>query len=198
VEHGKRRDDEFRVHLSHLPSQSGTETTHADCDYHFAACNHREILPLIEGLPRLLMRVLPSGLHKLTLVSSPRDVFTSCMTSPVLMALRFYYLTDSLRLSPNTRIGLPDLTLQDLLEIPGELHDRETVSAFDRAAERSRQANPRMASLTAAGRAALESDGDYRKYRLADVAGGNVPQDVPQQPSLSWVVQRLHSCASSP
>ncbi len=43
------------------------------------------------------------------------------------MALRFYYLTDNLRLSPSTSVGLPDLSFQDLLEIPGELHDRESV-----------------------------------------------------------------------
>lgn len=52
VEHGKRRDDEDQFHLAHLPSQSNVETSHAECDYHFAACSHHEILPLIEGLPR--------------------------------------------------------------------------------------------------------------------------------------------------
>jgi hypothetical protein len=52
VEHGRRRDEEYRIQLAHLPSRTDVETTHAECDYHFAACSHHEILPLIGGLPR--------------------------------------------------------------------------------------------------------------------------------------------------
>lgn len=57
-----------------------------------------------------------------------RDAFTSCLLSPLLMALRFYYLNDSLRLSETMKEASPNVSKANLLEIPGELYDRETVS----------------------------------------------------------------------
>ncbi len=124
TEHGARRDKELHASTAHLPARSLNSITHSASDFHFAACSHHEILPLIEGLPR---SVLETCLQRSDSKLLCRDVFTSCMTSPVLMALRFYYLGDTLRLNSAMASATPDVTLMNLLNIPGSLHDRETV-----------------------------------------------------------------------
>ncbi len=44
-----------------------------------------------------------------------------------MMALRFYYLNDSFRLSVNLREASPNVKKEGLLGIPGGVDDRDTV-----------------------------------------------------------------------
>lgn len=50
----------------------------------------------------------------------PADLFTSCLTTPVQMALRWFVLQGGSRLVPN-------VTLELLERVPGQLHDRRTM-----------------------------------------------------------------------
>ncbi|KAI0243612.1 Target of rapamycin complex 1 subunit kog1 [Massospora cicadina] len=63
----------------------------------FAACGADEILPLNPELPA--------------------DVFTSCMTTPIEMALRWFVLKNPL---------LPKLDVETILKLPGRFNDRST------------------------------------------------------------------------
>ncbi|XP_025084218.1 regulatory-associated protein of mTOR-like isoform X3 [Pomacea canaliculata] len=65
-----------------------------------AACGKNELLPMNPELPA--------------------DLFTSCLTTPVRMALRWYVLQNSNRL-------VPSLTLDMVEKIPGQLNDRRTM-----------------------------------------------------------------------
>ncbi len=65
---------------------------------HLLACGADEELPMAPDLPA--------------------DVFTSCLTSPIEMALRFYVLQNSHR--------FPDATLESISRIPGDFKDRRT------------------------------------------------------------------------
>lgn len=65
-----------------------------------AACRPHQVLPMSPDLPA--------------------DLFTSCLTTPVQMALRWFVLQGGSRLVPN-------VTLELLERVPGQLHDRRTM-----------------------------------------------------------------------
>jgi regulator-associated protein of mTOR len=83
-----------------------------DC-IQLAACGPHETLPMTPELPA--------------------DLFTSCLTSPIEMALRFYALQDPLKAKRGGATGdsassLPrgKVTIEMVAKIPGELKDRRT------------------------------------------------------------------------
>ncbi|KIO31941.1 hypothetical protein M407DRAFT_4824 [Tulasnella calospora MUT 4182] len=91
----KRRDEEFyQQHPD--PASQANYSPYLDC-VHLAACAADETLPMCPDLPA--------------------DVFTSALTSPIEMALRFYVLQNQHRLS---------VTIEDAMKIPGDLKDRRT------------------------------------------------------------------------
>lgn len=91
----KRRDEEF--HQQHPdPASQANYSPYLDC-VHLAACAADETLPMCPDLPA--------------------DVFTSALTSPIEMALRFYVLQNQHRLS---------VSIEDAMKIPGDLKDRRT------------------------------------------------------------------------
>ncbi|KAG9012700.1 hypothetical protein FRB90_006515 [Tulasnella sp. 427] len=91
----KRRDEEFfQQHPD--PASHANYSPFLDC-VHLAACAADETLPMCPDLPA--------------------DVFTSALTSPIEMALRFHVLQNQHRLS---------VSIEDAMKIPGDLKDRRT------------------------------------------------------------------------
>lgn len=68
--------------------------------FHLAACEAHQILPMQPDLPA--------------------DLFTSCLTTPIKMALRWFIQKNDLRLIPKVTLDLID-------KIPGTLNDRRTM-----------------------------------------------------------------------
>ncbi|CAG7854180.1 Target of rapamycin complex 1 subunit mip1 {ECO:0000305/PubMed:18076573} Short=TORC1 subunit mip1 [Serendipita indica DSM 11827] len=93
IKYAKKRDEESVArhggHLDGSPPHSSA--------IQLAACLATETLPMAPDMPA--------------------DMFTSCLTSPIEMALRFYYLHQS---------PPPGVTLDMLHEVPGDLKDRRT------------------------------------------------------------------------
>ncbi|ESP03931.1 hypothetical protein LOTGIDRAFT_230228 [Lottia gigantea] len=77
---------------------SGTNTT-KHC-IQLAACGSTELLPMNPDLPA--------------------DLFTSCLTTPIKIALKWYVLQNNSKL-------VPGLTLEMVDKIPGQLNDRRTM-----------------------------------------------------------------------
>lgn len=100
--------------IAHSESRDRPESVeaHQQQDFHFGACTAQQTLPIVEGLPR--------------------DVFTSCMVSPVLMAMRFHHMGDELRHALRIKTTASALTNKILLDIPGRLGDLKTVSILRR------------------------------------------------------------------
>ncbi|CAH1390367.1 unnamed protein product [Nezara viridula] len=65
-----------------------------------AACSALQILPMNPDLPA--------------------DIFTACLTTPIKIALKWFYMQNSARL-------MPDVTLEHIDKIPGQLNDRRTM-----------------------------------------------------------------------
>ncbi|XP_066908393.1 regulatory-associated protein of mTOR isoform X2 [Halyomorpha halys] len=65
-----------------------------------AACSAQQILPMNPDLPA--------------------DIFTACLTTPIKIALKWFYMQNSARL-------MPDVTLEHIDKIPGQLNDRRTM-----------------------------------------------------------------------
>ncbi|XP_052896200.1 regulatory-associated protein of mTOR [Anopheles moucheti] len=90
--------DESRVSPS--PSAGGTgTTTYRNC-IQLAACASDQLLPMNPNLPA--------------------DLFTSCLTTPVKMALRWFTLQSTSQL-------VPEVTEELIEKIPGQLNDRRTM-----------------------------------------------------------------------
>ena len=92
----KQQDDLMREADNAQPQQPITKWE--DC-IHLAACRQGEVLPTNPDLPA--------------------DLFTSCLTTPILMAVRFFILQNPL---PSTS----QVTMKDALEIPGKISERRT------------------------------------------------------------------------
>uniref|UniRef100_A0AAU7B9E9 Raptor n=1 Tax=Pyrrhocoris apterus TaxID=37000 RepID=A0AAU7B9E9_PYRAP len=65
-----------------------------------AACSSNQILPMNPDLPA--------------------DIFTACLTTPIKIALKWFYMQNNARL-------MPDVTLEHIDKIPGQLNDRRTM-----------------------------------------------------------------------
>ena len=52
VEHGKRRDSEYRQKSAHLPEGIPSQLSHTAYDIHFGACATDQLLPVVDNLPR--------------------------------------------------------------------------------------------------------------------------------------------------
>lgn len=52
VEHGKRRDQEYRQKSAHLPEGIPSQFSHSVYDVHFGACATDQVLPVVDNLPR--------------------------------------------------------------------------------------------------------------------------------------------------
>lgn len=78
---------------------SGTAPCFKNC-IQLAACSASQILPMNPDLPA--------------------DIFTSCLTTPIKIALRWFVLQNSARL-------IPKITLDLIDKIPGQLNDRRTM-----------------------------------------------------------------------
>lgn len=104
VAHGRARDRDL------LLSQPDSDSLnpHGQRDFHFGACGAHQTLPVADGLPR--------------------DVFTSCMVSPVLMAMRFHHHGDEMRHASRVTTTASKFTNKLLLSIPGEIGDLSSVS----------------------------------------------------------------------
>ncbi|XP_065210456.1 regulatory-associated protein of mTOR isoform X2 [Planococcus citri] len=80
-------------------SHSGSTPSFKNC-IQLAACSADQILPMNPDLPA--------------------DIFTSCLTTPIKIALRWFVMQDSSKLVPNISLDLID-------KIPGQLNDRRTM-----------------------------------------------------------------------
>ncbi|GAB6021043.1 hypothetical protein CHUAL_003678 [Chamberlinius hualienensis] len=82
-----------------LSQNNGVAPNFQECVL-LAACGSDQILPMNPQLPA--------------------DVFTSCLTTPIKIALKWYVLQNTSKL-------LPDITLDIIDRLPGQLNDRRTV-----------------------------------------------------------------------
>ncbi|EIW73629.1 WD-repeat protein mip1 [Tremella mesenterica] len=98
----ERKDHEARQGNAEVPSTAYSEAIH------LAACTATQNLPMSPELPA--------------------DLFTSCLTSPIEIALRFFVLQDPLKRNINSSKDDPrsKVTLELLNSIPGDLKDRRT------------------------------------------------------------------------
>ncbi|RDD45269.1 Regulatory-associated protein of mTOR [Trichoplax sp. H2] len=80
-------------------SDSDISVTLLDNCIHMASCSSNEVLPLNPDLPA--------------------DLFTSCLTTPIKTALRWFCIN-------NNNLLVPNITLEMIEKIPGKLNDRRT------------------------------------------------------------------------
>lgn len=92
-----QHEREFEISLGSVKGQA--PPCYRSC-IQLAACRQHQTLPMSPELPA--------------------DLFTSCLTTPVQMALRWFVLQRASRLVPN-------VTLELLERLPGQLHDRRTL-----------------------------------------------------------------------
>ncbi|KAG8926300.1 hypothetical protein FRC02_008981 [Tulasnella sp. 418] len=90
-----KRDQEFK-NLHPDPQSASNYVPFMDC-IQLAACAADETLPMTPELPA--------------------DLFTSCLTSPIEIALRYFVLQNRPRIS---------VTIDEVMQIPGDLKDRRT------------------------------------------------------------------------
>lgn len=87
------------------PNAPPPPTPMRDC-IQLAACGPNETLPMAPELPA--------------------DLFTSCLTSPIEIALRYFALQDPLKTRGSNAAPRPRLTVEMVMRIPGDLKDRRT------------------------------------------------------------------------
>ncbi|XP_064478039.1 regulatory-associated protein of mTOR-like [Ornithodoros turicata] len=92
-----QHEREFEISLGSVKGQSPPGYRHC---IQLAACRQNQVLPMNPDLPA--------------------DLFTTCLTTPVQMALRWFVLQNSSRL-------VQEITLEQLDRVPGQLHDRRTM-----------------------------------------------------------------------
>ncbi|XP_050029406.1 regulatory-associated protein of mTOR isoform X2 [Dermacentor andersoni] len=92
-----QHEREFEISLGSVKGQA--PPCYRSC-IQLAACRQHQVLPMNPELPA--------------------DLFTSCLTTPVQMALRWFVLQKASRL-------VPSVTLELLERVPGQLHDRRTM-----------------------------------------------------------------------
>lgn len=92
-----QHEREFEISLGSVKGQN--PPCYKGC-IQLAACRQHQVLPMSPDLPA--------------------DLFTSCLTTPVQMALRWFVLQKGSRVVPNVSLDLLD-------RVPGQLHDRRTM-----------------------------------------------------------------------
>ncbi|XP_077490402.1 regulatory associated protein of MTOR complex 1 isoform X1 [Amblyomma americanum] len=92
-----QHEREFEISVGSVKGQA--PPCYKNC-IQLAACGQHQVLPMNPELPA--------------------DLFTSCLTTPVQMALRWFVLQRASRL-------VPSVTLELLERVPGQLHDRRTM-----------------------------------------------------------------------
>ena len=98
--HGDQQQEAVKRDPQRIQQQPQSLTRWEDC-IHLAACRENEVLPTNPDLPA--------------------DVFTSCLTTPITMAVRFFILQNPLR-TP----GAGGATLAQARNIPGKVSERRT------------------------------------------------------------------------
>ncbi|OWA52977.1 Regulatory-associated protein of mTOR [Hypsibius exemplaris] len=92
--------EEYEYHRKNFPDDTKEPPQQYGTCIHLAACANGQELP---SNPLL-----------------PADLFTSCLTTPIKTALRWYTLQNKTRL-------LPEITLEMIDKIPGQMNDRRTM-----------------------------------------------------------------------
>lgn len=93
------REFELLVNNSKTPYDGPPLPSYGSC-IQLAACGATQILPMNPDLPA--------------------DLFTACLTTPVTMALKWFVLQNNKKL-------LPDITMDLIDKIPGQINDRRTM-----------------------------------------------------------------------
>lgn len=102
----ERRDTEAGKHTSSSQNADGSPSAPMRECIQLAACAANEILPMTPDLPA--------------------DLFTSCLTSPIEIALRYYALQDPLKPRGPNAPPRPRVSVDMVMKIPGDLKDRRT------------------------------------------------------------------------
>ena len=102
----ERRDTETGKHTSSSQTPDGAPSAPMRECIQLAACAANEILPMTPELPA--------------------DLFTSCLTSPIEIALRYYALQDPLKPRGPNAPPRARVSIDMVMKIPGDLKDRRT------------------------------------------------------------------------
>ena len=100
--HAEQQQEAIRRDTQRLQPQPQSTPRWEDC-IHLAACHENETLPTNPDLPA--------------------DIFTSCLTTPITMAIRFFILQNPLSTSAGLEGGI---TLAEARNIPGKVSERRT------------------------------------------------------------------------